>query len=281
MFKRDRGRSCRKAGVLLAIVTALIAAATSAPAGVASSSGGARGAAAPKGLISLGSKVLASAPVQASTGPWLVWNHATCDYRSRRTHPAAYKADLRQVTGKPTKIGYMYYGDTDPFGVANSKNIKKMAAHAGFKLDVYNLKYPSETEPLTQAHNAVLKKDIGVIQAQQLDGARYAFLDIIQKKGCIPTVQMYLRRPNVPVFGAVWPDAARRRARGSRSRPRRRAGSRPTRRSSSAPTRTSARASTSCSTRRRRRSSRRLRDPEEEHLQVICKYSQTQSARRT
>ena len=96
----------------------------------------------------------------------------------------------------------MHYGDTDPFGVANSASMKKMAALAGFQLDVYNLKYPSTTEPLTQARNSVLKKDAGVIQAQQLDSLSNAFLDILQTKGCIPSVQMYLKVANVPSFGA-------------------------------------------------------------------------------
>jgi len=114
---------------------------------------------------------------------------------------------IRKVLGGPTKIGYMHYGDTDPFGVANSKSMKAMAAKAGFQLDVYNLRYPSTTEPLTQARAAVLKKDGGVIQAQQVDTLSDAFLKILQKQGCIPSVQMYLKVANVPSFGAVWPDS--------------------------------------------------------------------------
>jgi ribose transport system substrate-binding protein len=151
-------------------------------------------------------KVVHTIEVGSSIGPWLVWNSKTCAYETAKSHPSAYKANIRKVVGGPTQIGYMNYGDTDPFGVANSKNIKEMAALAGFKLSVYNLKYPSQTEPLTQAHNSVLKKDRGVIQAQQLDTLSNAFLKIMQTQGCIPTVQMYLRVPNVPSFGAVWAD---------------------------------------------------------------------------
>jgi ribose transport system substrate-binding protein len=146
-------------------------------------------------------------PVGSSFGPWLVWDKSTCSYQTTSTHPKAYVANVRKVVGGPTKIGYMNYGDTDPFGVANSKNVKKMATLAGFSLDVYNLKYPSTTEPLTQARNSVLKQDTGVIQAQQLDSLSNAFLDILQKKACIPTVQMYLKVAKVPSFGAVWPDS--------------------------------------------------------------------------
>jgi ribose transport system substrate-binding protein len=151
-------------------------------------------------------KVVHKIPVGSSIGPWLVWNAKSCSYQVAKTHPKAYLANVRKVVGGPNQIGYMHYGDTDPFGVANSKNIRKMASLAGFKLNVYNLKYPSATEPLTQAHNSVLKHDRGVIQAQQLDTLSNAFLKIMQTQGCIPTVQMYLKVKNVPSFGAVWAD---------------------------------------------------------------------------
>jgi len=45
-----------------------------------------------------------------------------------------------------------------------------------------------------------------VIQAQQLDTLSGAFLKILQKDGCIPSVQMYLKVKDVPSFGAVWAD---------------------------------------------------------------------------
>jgi len=155
--------------------------------------------------LKLGS-VIQTIPVGSATGPWLVWNAKTCAYQTASKHPAAYKANIRKVVGGPTQIGYMDYGDTDPFGVANSRDIKKWAGAAGFKLNVYNLKYPSTTEPLTQAHNSVTKGDKGVIQAQQLDALSAAYLKILQKQGCIPSVQMYLAVKNVPAFGAVWSD---------------------------------------------------------------------------
>lgn len=175
-------------------------------AALAAMSSGAPGAVGSFGVgLKLG-KVVHTIPVGSSVGPWLVWNKSTCSYQVASTHPQAYKANVRKVVGGPTKIGYMDYGDTDPFGVANSKSIKKMAALAGFQLDVYNLKYPSETEPLTQAHNAVTKQDAGVIQAQQIDTLANAFFKILHKSGCIPSVQMYLQFKNVPSMGAVWAD---------------------------------------------------------------------------
>jgi ribose transport system substrate-binding protein len=178
--------------------------------GLAAVAGTATKAAASASAFGVGLKlgaVVHSIPVGSSIGPWLVWNKSTCSYQTAVAHQQAYKADIRKVTGGPSKVGYMHYGDTDPFGVANSKSMKAMAALAGFQLDVYNLKYPSTTEPLTQARASVLKKDAGVIQAQQIDTLSNAFLKILQKQGCIPSVQMYLKVANVPSFGAVWPDS--------------------------------------------------------------------------
>ena len=138
-----------------------------------------------------------------------MWNKETCAYEEAADHPEAYEANLRAVTGGPTQIGYMHYGDVDPFGVANSKSMADVAEQAGFQLNVYNLKFPSETEPLAQARNSVLKKDAGVVQAQQVASVSDAFLKILQTDGCIPSVQMYLKTKMVPAFGAVWGDVGK------------------------------------------------------------------------
>ena len=68
---------------------------------------------------------LGTAEVNSSEGPWLVWNKETCAYEEAADHPEAYEANLRAVTGGPTQIGYMHYGDVDPFGVANSKSMAR------------------------------------------------------------------------------------------------------------------------------------------------------------
>ena len=81
-----------------------------------------------------------------------------------------------------------------------------MATLAGFKINRYNIKYPSETEPLVQARNAITKKEPAVLEGQQIDTLNTAFLKILEKDGCIPPVQLYLPVKNVPSFGAVWSD---------------------------------------------------------------------------
>jgi ribose transport system substrate-binding protein len=168
---------------------------------------------APTGAFGVGLQLgeeLGEAEVGSSTDPWLVWNRETCSYEEATEHPEAYRAVTRKITGGPTQIGYMHYGDVDPFGVVNSKSVKEVSAEAGFNpVNVYNLKYPSESEPLAQARNSVLKKDAGVIQAQQVASVAPAFFKTLQTEGCIPSIQMYLAVEQAPAFGAVWADVGR------------------------------------------------------------------------
>jgi len=81
-----------------------------------------------------------------------------------------------------------------------------MAKLAGFKINRYNLKYPSTTEPLVQARNAVTRHEPAVLEGQQIDTLNNAFFKILENDGCIPPVQLYLAVKNVPSFGAVWAD---------------------------------------------------------------------------
>ena len=62
-------------------------------------------------------KVLNRIGVGSSIGPWLAWNSKKCAYEVAKSHPKAYLANVRKVVGGPTQIGYMNYGDTDPFGM--------------------------------------------------------------------------------------------------------------------------------------------------------------------
>lgn len=190
-----------KARIVTTIALGLVVAATVQGVGSAATT---QGSAFGRGL-KLGA-VIATAPPVTVTGPWLVWNAKTCKYEKAANPPKSYSAKLRKVTGSP-QIGYMYYGDFDAFGIANSKNIKAIAAKAGFKLNSYNLKFPSATEPLADAKTSVLKKDLGVMEANLDDKLIPRFLDIIQSKGCIPNIQMYLEIAGLPGFGAKWTDA--------------------------------------------------------------------------
>jgi ribose transport system substrate-binding protein len=151
-------------------------------------------------------KVLHSIPVGSSIGPWLVWNPSKCSFQQAATHPRVYKAAVRRRIGGPTRIGFLNYGDTDPFGVANTKSIRKWLAAAGIAMDYYNIKYPSTTEPLVQARNAITKKEPAVLESQQISSLDPAFYKILQKDGCIPSVALYLKKTQAPSMGALWED---------------------------------------------------------------------------
>jgi ribose transport system substrate-binding protein len=154
--------------------------------------------------LKLTDDVIATPEVATIKEPWVVWNPETCAYEETADHPDTYEPSLRKIDGD-FQIGYMHYGDIDTFGISNSESIKQLAGEAGFTLNVYNLKYPSETEPLTQANASVLKGDKGVISATQtLWDEQYK---ILAEDGCIPVVQLYAFGTAVPNFGVNWANA--------------------------------------------------------------------------
>lgn len=177
--------------------------------GASSSGGGSSTASAGTGDYGNGLKLgetISSVPVGRSLEPWFRWNGKTCKMEETDDHPADYKADLRKVTGGDSRIAYMHYGDTDPFGVANSKSVKATAAKAGMQLDVYNLKFPSRSEPISVAQAAVVKKDRGALQANLDPSILPRFFQIIEGDGCMPSVQLYIPIDGHPGMGANWPD---------------------------------------------------------------------------
>jgi ribose transport system substrate-binding protein len=159
--------------------------------------------------LELGTKVLNSAPVGASVAPWYRWNGDDCKFEVAKDHPADYKADIRAVEGGDDKIGYMHYGNSDPFGVSNSKSVDEWAKKAGMPLDVYNLKFPSRTEPNSAARTAVVKGDKGVLQANLDPTVLPAFFEILEGDGCIPSVQLYIPIEGRPAMGNYWPDVGK------------------------------------------------------------------------
>jgi ribose transport system substrate-binding protein len=156
--------------------------------------------------LQLGTEVTKSAKVGASVAPWYVWNADECAFEETDDHPAEYKADTRSIEGDAPQLGYMHYGNSDPFGVAVSKSIEKEAEAAGMDVNVYNLKFPSRTEPQTVANASVVKQDQVVVQANLDPTVLPEFFEIIEGKGCIPSIQLFIPIEDHPGFGNNWPD---------------------------------------------------------------------------
>lgn len=154
--------------------------------------------------LELTDEEIAAPEVVSIKEPWVLWNNETCAFEETTDHPETYEARLRKIVG-PYQIGYMSYGDVDSFGIANTKSITDLAEQAGFTLNVYNLKFPSESEPLTQARASVVKADKGVIS-----GTQFSFDEhyrILTEDGCIPVLQLYAFGTDVPNFGVNWANA--------------------------------------------------------------------------
>ena len=156
--------------------------------------------------LQLGTEVVSSAPVGASVEPWYVWNADECAFEETDEHPAKYKADLRPIEGDAPQLGYMHYGNSDPFGVAVSESVESEAEEAGMDVNVYNLKFPSRTEPATQANASVVKGDDAVIQANLDPTILPEYFEILEGDGCIPSIQLFIPIEDHPGFGNNWPD---------------------------------------------------------------------------
>jgi len=101
----------------------------------------------------------------------------------------------------------MDYGDTDPFGIANSRSVKSVAAQAGFRLNVYNLQYPSTTAPINDAKLSVVRHDRGVLQGNLDPSVLPAFFRILEGQGCIPSIALYGGTGDPrPSIGAIYAD---------------------------------------------------------------------------
>ena len=150
--------------------------------------------------------VIRTAPVGASVGPWYVWNADDCVFEETSDHPDDYTAELHTVAGGDSAIGYMHYGNSDTFGVANTESVEAVAEEAGMDLDVYNLKFPSRTEPLNAANTAIVKQNAGVLQANLDPSILPKFYGVLEEEGCIPSVQLYIPVDGHPAVGANWPD---------------------------------------------------------------------------
>ena len=154
--------------------------------------------------LKLTSKVVARGNVLSVVGPWMVWDPSACGYVVAKTHPATYTAAARRIAGK-WQIGYMHYGDSDPFGIANSVSVKQTAKLAGFSINVYSLEYPSKTVPIAQAKLSVVRHDRGVLQGNLDPTILPSFLNIVQKKGCSPTIAVYGGPGDkTPAMGAIF-----------------------------------------------------------------------------
>lgn len=157
--------------------------------------------------LSLTDEVVAEGKVFKIFGPWLRWNNETCSFEETQDHPETYEAKTRKIEGD-WQIGYMHYGDSDPFGIANSKSVKDTSDLAGFTLNTYNLEYPSKTVPIDDAKAAVLKGDKGVLQGNLEPTVLPAFFRILEGQGCIPSIAVYGGKGDPrPAIGAVFHDA--------------------------------------------------------------------------
>jgi ribose transport system substrate-binding protein len=152
--------------------------------------------------------VIESTSAGTTGEPWYVWNDEACAFEETDDHPDEYQAELRTVEDD-ARFGYMYYGASDPYGIAVNESVEATAEEAGMQLDVYNLKFPSRTEPRSAAESALVKQNAGVMQANLDPSVLPGFFDVLEEEGCVPSIQMHIPVDGRPAMGNYFPVVGR------------------------------------------------------------------------
>jgi ribose transport system substrate-binding protein len=76
-------------------------------------------------------------------------------------------------------------------------------------VNVYNLKFPSRTEPNSVANTSVTQQDDFVIQANLDPTLLPPFHEILEEDGCTPSIQLFIPIEGRPAFGNNWPDVGK------------------------------------------------------------------------
>ena len=163
-------------------------------------------------------KVVNTIPVGSSIGPWLVWNRKTCSYQVAAVASEGVRRDRAQGRRRAEQDRVHALRRHRPVRRRELREHEEDGPpRAGFQLDVYNLKYPSTTEPLNQARNAVLTKDAGVIQAQQLAPSRTRTSRSSRRRAASPAYRCTSTSRTCPRSARSGRTSGRRRACGSPS----------------------------------------------------------------
>lgn len=133
--------------------------------------------------------VVATATYQSIKGPWLVFDKATCGFKTTNTHPATYKAVLRK-NDPPLSVVYTPEATTFPVDPIINGGFKSAASKSGIEMKQLSNDYPSTSRPLDVANQAVQIQADVVVSANVLTNL-YPQIQAIYKKGCIPMINMF------------------------------------------------------------------------------------------
>jgi len=136
--------------------------------------------------------IVASAQYAAIKGPWLAWDKSTCRFKTAATHPSSYTAEVRKLSTPQTYV-FTPYTTTAPAAALIDASVATYAGKAGAKVIQISNDYPSTSQPLVAASEAVNIKPSAVISAAINKGV-YAQIQPQYERACIPFASMF----NIP-----------------------------------------------------------------------------------
>jgi len=128
-------------------------------------------------------KVIQKGQYASSKGPWLVYNRSKCSFKTTKSHPKTYVANLRSQPG--LRLAYTPEGTQFEFDKILNAATKAAAVKAKMKFFQFTNEYPSKTLPIDAANQAVTVKANVVISGNVFPDL-YPRIQEIYKKACIP-----------------------------------------------------------------------------------------------
>jgi ribose transport system substrate-binding protein len=133
--------------------------------------------------------VVQTLPYVTFHGPWLVWDKSTCRYVTTTKHPATYVAQMRKQS-TPLRFVYTAYQTTSSTGALINAGVKSAAVRAGVQFNQLSNNYPSTSDPLTVADQAVtLKADI--VLSSSIISTLQPQIQAKYEAACIPMINMF------------------------------------------------------------------------------------------
>ena len=125
-----------------------------------------------------------------TTGPWLVWDKASCSYKTTEDHPEVYKAELRKVGPEGLPIVYATADTTLQVQKTINGSFQKYADLAGIDMTMLSNEFPSKTKPILIAKQVAAMNPPVVISNVWIPDL-YTQIGKTYLDACIPFLNMH------------------------------------------------------------------------------------------
>ena len=143
-------------------------------------------------------EIVAKREYAGFSGPWLVWDKASCSFKPTNDHPKSYSAQLRKAGADSPTIVYTTADTTLPVQKTINGSYLKYAKLSGANMTMLSNEYPSKTKPILLAKQVAAMKPNVVISAIWIPEL-YTQVGKTYLDACVPFLNMH----NMPIHYMV------------------------------------------------------------------------------